>query len=168
MQGDDSLTQFRFLLQLYRRPLAAFSTIIDQGQFLFAAIAALAVMLLLQFPRELELKRAMAWAHAYAAAHPAEMEAAKKAAEQEMERNPAPEAEEFRWTAGDQVKSAIDIFTGYTHFSYLSGLAAIALCFVPVVILLMAAWQSMGSFGVILSRDYLSLLVCVLFAWTAA
>jgi hypothetical protein len=69
------LNQFRLLLQLYRRPLATFSKVIDEGRFLFALIAALAVLLLLQVPRNIELSRTVAWAEAFVAAHKQEIAA---------------------------------------------------------------------------------------------
>jgi tetratricopeptide (TPR) repeat protein len=70
------------------------------------------------------------------------------------------------------VSWAIDLFTAYAPAyvpqHYLPGLAALALCFVPLAILLITLWDSLGGFATILFRDYLSLLVCVLMAWTAA
>ena len=123
-------------------------------------------MFLFQVPREMEFHRVMAQAQAYVAAHKAEIQEYQD----QLKRNPpaADPEEEDEPAAGAYVRGAIDIFTGQSYFSYLPGLAAIALCFVPAVILLMAAWQSMGSFTTILFRDYMSLLVCALFAWTAA
>jgi hypothetical protein len=118
------LVQFRLLLQLYRRPLAAFSAIMDQGQVLFAAGTALAVMLLFQIPREMEIRRFVAQAEAYAAAHKAEIQAIQE----EWKRNPPPaDLEEKAEALGvSNVRWAIEIFTGQAYFSYLPGLAAVA------------------------------------------
>jgi tetratricopeptide (TPR) repeat protein len=164
------LDQFRLLLKLYRNPLTAFSEIIDGGRVLFAVCAALAALFLLQLPREIELLRNMAKADAYMAAHRAEIEAAQA----ELERNPPadlldePGDEEEYSSRAFRLTSAVDQFTAQSPYHYLSGLSAIALCFVPIAILVISAWQSLGSFGRVLSRDYLALLVCVLFAWAAA
>jgi hypothetical protein len=57
---------FKLLLQLYRRPLATFSKVIDEGHFLFAVCAALACAVLLQAPRYIEFSRELAGARAYA------------------------------------------------------------------------------------------------------
>ena len=66
----------------------------------------------------------------------------------------------------------MDLFTAYAPAyvpqHYLPGLAALAVCFVPLAILLITLWDSLGGFATILFRDYLSLLVCVLLAWAAA
>jgi hypothetical protein len=125
------LSQFRLLLQLYRRPLAAFSAIIDQGQVAFAIVAAISVMLLFQIPREMEIWRGIASAKAYVAAHKEEM----RAVQEEWKRNPPPADadEEDDSPRLSNISWAVDVFTGYSYSSYLAGLAAIALCFVPAV-----------------------------------
>jgi hypothetical protein len=143
------LLQLRLLLRLYRRPLAAFSAIIDQGQVAFAVVAAIAVMLLFQIPREVEIWRGIAWAKAYVAAHKEEIKAAQ---EEELKRNPPP-ADPDEEDASPRLSNlswAVDVFTGQSYSLYLAGLVAVALCFVPAVILLMSAWQSIGSFSTIL------------------
>jgi hypothetical protein len=47
------------------------------------------------------------------------------------------------------------------------GMAAIFLVMVPVSIAVVAAWDSLGSIGVVLRREYISLLVPALLAWAA-
>jgi hypothetical protein len=131
------LHQFKLLLQLYRRPLATFSKVIDEGRLPFAAIAALLVMFLLQIPRSIEATIAAAQAQDVPARPPL-------------------------------VLFAIDLFTAHAPFHYFPALAAVALCFVPLAILTITLWDSLGGFATILLRDYLTLLVCVLMAWTAA
>ena len=42
-----------------------------------------------------------------------------------------------------------------------------AICFVPMVILVLTLWDNLGGFATILFRDYMALLVCCLLAWTA-
>jgi tetratricopeptide (TPR) repeat protein len=164
------LDQFRLLLKLYRNPLAAFSNIIDEGRVIFAVCAAIAAMLLLQVPREIEVNRTIAWAQSYAAAHKAEIDAARSQIEQNASAGDEEEDEDEYEPPSSRARltAAVDQFTAVAPYHYFPGLSAIALCFVPIVILVISSWQSLGSFGRILSRDYLALLVCVLFAWTAA
>ena len=47
-------------------------------------------------------------------------------------------------------------------------LATIAFAFVPAAIVAVNLFDSLGGAGVILSRDYMSVLVCALMGWTAA
>jgi tetratricopeptide (TPR) repeat protein len=175
------LKQFRLLLQLYRRPLATFSKVIDEGRLPFAVIAALAVVLLLQVPRNIELSRTLTWAQAYVAAHQEEIaahnaqaakaDAGPKADDPQGESQDDADVEDEPWHP-PTVSWAVDLFTAYAPAyapqHYLPGLAALALCFVPLAILLITLWDSLGGFATILFRDYLTLLVCVLLAWTAA
>jgi Flp pilus assembly protein TadD len=48
------------------------------------------------------------------------------------------------------------------------GMAAIFLVMIPVSIAVIAAWDSLGSVGVVLRREYMSLVVPALLAWAAA
>ncbi|HVO97824.1 MAG TPA: tetratricopeptide repeat protein [Bryobacteraceae bacterium] len=58
-------------------------------------------------------------------------------------------------------------FASWIGFSSLAPLVAIVVVFVPAVILLRAV-SGFGSFSVLMRSDYLSLLLCVLMAWSAA
>ena len=69
--------------------------------------------------------------------------------------------------APPSILDAIDRFTARTPTQYFSPLFAIAICFVPTVILLVTLWANLGGFSTILFRDYMSLLVCCLLAWAA-
>src|SRR6185503_20811081 len=57
-------------------------------------------------------------------------------------------------------------------FSFLSPgfstVFSLALLYVPLLILAMSLFGTIGSFGVALRRDYGALLACTLMAWTAA
>ncbi|HEY1494972.1 MAG TPA: tetratricopeptide repeat protein [Candidatus Solibacter sp.] len=170
------MSQLRLLFRLYFRPLDTFSRILDEGRLPFAVIAAVAVTLLLQLPREAEF-------------HRQEMDAALRRAMQTVDRVVAKEASRGRMVTGEQVQRdlkdegffdglaepaspptfqrAIDRFTGVNPTQYFSPLIAIALCFVPAAIALLTYWGNLGGFSTVLFRDYVALLVCVLLAWTA-
>src|SRR6476661_5439534 len=67
--------------------------------------------------------------------------------------------------AGAPIASfALSFLSASTFF----GLAAIFLVLVPVSIAVNAAWDSLGSIGVVLRREYLSVVVLALLAWAAA
>src|SRR5947209_16591944 len=58
-KNSDALSQIGLFLRLYISPLKTFSRILDEGRLLFAAVAAVAVLLAMQVPRaaEYELHR---------------------------------------------------------------------------------------------------------------
>lgn len=56
----------------------------------------------------------------------------------------------------------------YSQMSVLITLATLAVIYVPLTVLLMILLESLGSFGVVLRRDFGSLLTCTLMAWAAA
>src|SRR6185295_5884803 len=49
-----------------------------------------------------------------------------------------------------------------------TGLVLLALVFVPGCIGIISVWDHLGSFSVVLRRDYSPLLVCALMCWGAA
>ena len=55
-----------------------------------------------------------------------------------------------------------------TYAGGLFGLFAIFVVMTPVSIATVAAWDGLGSAGVVLRREYLSFVVCGLFAWAAS
>jgi tetratricopeptide (TPR) repeat protein len=170
------LAQLRLLLRLYVRPLDTFSRILDEGRLLFALIAAAAVTLSLQIPRVVEF-------------HRQEIDAARQAAMEKVNRVVAKEAARGRQVTAEQVQSdledegyfdeftapagplpirnAIDRFTGLNPTQYFTPLIALAICFVPAAIALLTYWGNLGAFSTVLFRDYVALLVCALLAWTA-
>src|SRR5262249_54071156 len=75
-------------------------------------------------------------------------------------------AEQARHDAA--IETAVGRFTGAGPTRRVSALFAVAICFVPIVILVMTLLDHLGGVSTILFRDYMSLLVCCLMAWTAA
>lgn len=49
-----------------------------------------------------------------------------------------------------------------------TGLALLAVLFVPACVAIISVWDHLGSVGVVLRRDYSLLLVCILMCWAAA
>jgi len=173
--------QLTLLLRLYTNPLKAFSRIIDEARLIFALAAAVAVVLLLQVPRSTvyyqqqaakyseEIKQRMA----------AAMKAAKEKSQQHSAKQESEDDDDDDDYAGaftppipsmgpPSILTAIDRFTVRVPTEYFPPLLALAICFVPVVILVLTLWEHLGGFATILFRDYMTLLVCGLLAWAAA
>jgi hypothetical protein len=53
-EDKEALSQIGLLLRLYLSPLKTFSRILDEGRLVFAALAAVAVLLVMQVPRAAE------------------------------------------------------------------------------------------------------------------
>lgn len=178
------MSQLNLLLQVYLRPLMAFSGVLDYGRLLFAVAVAATAVLTLQIPRAAEYERERAGKTERAVADSvakmaASMEArarekgAKGATPAEMERAREEYADDLYGMmaqgapAPPSVVDAMGRFTGRDPTQYFSPLLALGICFVPIVILVLTRWDNLGGFTTILFRDYVPLLVCCLLAWTA-
>ena len=168
------MSQLTLFFRLYFSPLKSFSRILDEGRLIFAALAAIAVLLLVQLPRAAEQQRE----EAKAMMRNVQARVEKAAAKAGQNGTPAGDeaAEGMRDAYADMmasvrgpltVRAAVDRFTGENPASYFSPLIAMAVCFVPMVILVLTFWDNLGGFSTILFRDYMALLVCCLLAWTA-
>jgi tetratricopeptide (TPR) repeat protein len=166
------VSQIGLLLRLYVRPLSTFSRIIDEARLLFAVIAALAAMLALQIPRSAEYYR-------QAAAGYSRIAKAREAAIAAHGRHPVRPSQADGDGEGDEIRLpgppgppriqvAVDEFTARAPMQYFRAPAALAIAFVPAAIFILTLWGSLGGFSTILFRDYMTLLVCSLMAWTAA
>lgn len=162
----ENITAF---LLLYIRPVSAVSRILDQGRLWFAILAAVAVSLFLHSSDIGALATAGARAQMKTPAVreqfrkmskeeplPPPLEKATKEAEEEAE-HPSP---------ANFVGDAAARFASYDAWSFFSAIWAIAVALVPGVIGLRAA-TGFGSFSVLMRRDYMSLLMCVLLCWSA-
>jgi Tfp pilus assembly protein PilF len=157
------------LLMLYVRPVAAISRILDHGRLWFAILAAVLVSVVLHTsdPGALGLAEERASVQT-----PMARQALKKAAKDQPL---APEIEKMVKEAEDEadhpsptriVGEPVARFASYDPSSFFSAIWAIAVAMVPAMIALRAV-TGFGSFGVLMRRDYLSLLMCVLLCWSA-
>jgi cytochrome c-type biogenesis protein CcmH/NrfG len=163
----------KILLRLYYRPLAAMSGIIDEGSWLYGAVLVAAISMLLQFSLTTRIyedyeavivpaQQAEQPQRASEAGAPAGEQAEDYEFNDEEEpttiiRRPLPLIGDAGWW--------VVSFQPYSVFSTVLGLA---LLYVPATILLMLFFEPLGSFGVVLRRDYATLLACTLMAWAAA
>jgi tetratricopeptide (TPR) repeat protein len=157
------------VLLLYIRPVAAISRILDQGRLWFAIAAAVLVSLALHTSDAGALATAGMRANLKSPIVrgdmrklskeeplPARLEKIVKESEDEAE-HPSPVY---------FVRDAAARFASYDASSFFSAIWAIAVAMVPAIIALRAA-TGFGSFGVLIRRDYLSLLMCTLLCWSA-
>ena len=169
------MSQIRLLLRLYVSPLKTFSRILDEGRLIFAALAAITVVLALQIPREAQFAREESKAimraiqqrtqKAAAAMREKGVDKGREEFSRDMEEYYADLLADARATTLPRV---VDTFTAVNPTHYFSPLVAMAICFVPVAILILTRLECLGSISMILQRDYSALLACVLFSWTAS
>ena len=137
--------QLHALVLFYINPRKAASAVLDHGRLLFAIIAALAVTLLIT-----------------TAAAPSQFQDFSRLLQASQTPNPTP----------DDLLAAQNQISQYLTQKYfavgLKNLLFLAILFTPIAILILAAWDHLGGALTVLSRDYLSVLVGLLFAWTAA
>ena len=176
----------KLLFRLYLRPLSATSAIIDEGSWLFAAVVVGVLSLLLQVTVLSHLYAG--YEAVYRHLNDSEMAAAKEAmrspASNGAERalpglSPAEEAEadEDESYVPDYVleRKPLPIvgdhgwwFVSFAPGNFFSTLLGVAILFVPCLILIVTLSEPIGSFGVVIRRDYGTLLTCTLMAWAAA
>jgi tetratricopeptide (TPR) repeat protein len=157
------------LLLLYIRPVAAIGQVLDHGRLWFAILVAILVSIALQASDVMTLAmdgmrsnmrhpivrdgfRSMSKQEPL----PPELEKIVKQSEDEADR---PSPSHF-------IRNSVARFTGYDSWSLFSAIWAIAIAVTPGIIALRAV-TGYGSFSVMMRRDYLSLLMCVLLCWSA-
>ncbi|MBY0507924.1 MAG: tetratricopeptide repeat protein [Bryobacteraceae bacterium] len=149
--------QFKILAWFYVHPKRAASAALDQGKFLFALLAAVAVTLAISVASDGERFReeAALGASAHYAQHMKAEEAGKP---------DPPATAEFMRTYPAR-RELIE------RRYFLTGLKApflMAVVFVPVCILILTALAQLGGGVTILFRDFMPVLVGLLFCWAVA
>jgi Tetratricopeptide repeat len=162
----------KILFRLFYRPLAAMSSIIDEGSWLYGAVLVAAVSMLLQFSLTTRIYQSYE-----AVAAPAEQQ------------EPAPDYNAFH--SDEEYAAAVDEyydreeptfvrrplplvgnagwwFVSFAPYSFFSVVLGLALLYVPATILVMLFFEPRGSFSVVLRRDYATMLACTLMAWAAS
>ena len=173
----------KLLLQLLYRPVSAMSRIVDEGHWLYAAIAVVILSMAYQ---------SSVTSHIYSA-----YEAVYREVEQSQRRNPAiinqtvgrhrppspgnpdTDYEEEGDSEADSTPYVFERhplpivgdrawwFVSFAPVSFLSTVMGMAVLYVPCLILMVAISGSNGTFGLLLRRDYGPLLTCGLMAWAA-
>lgn len=163
------MNQISLLLHLYVRPLKAFSRILDEGRIAFAAVVAIAVVLALQLPRvaEYRYERYKALVCAFNG-HVKDPSDAVKDPPIASELDDDDALALASLVGPPLIQRIAERLAGVNPTEYFTPLVSIALCFVPVGILVLTKFEAIGSFSMVLQRDYSPLLACSLFAWAAA
>lgn len=153
----------KLLFTLYLHPVRAMSGIIDRGNWLFAALAVVVVSALLEFGMAGGLFRAyqspLPVVIQRGVQHPPQTRPVPPAEDEDeapVQRAPLPLFGRYAWYA-----------VSFSTTSVLASVFGLALLYVPFSLLLINLMESLGSFSVILRRDYGPLLTCTLMTWAA-
>ncbi len=162
----------RIFFKLFTHPQAAIGDLIDRGDWLFSALAATAVALLLTLtisnrlyhdyeavpvkqPVQAQSSRAPSAATDEEDSEDTQRHQARLF--QQTQRLPLPWLGQIGWWALS--------FNPYSMYAIALSLAAL---YVPALILLLVLIERAGTFSVAFQRDYGSLLICALMAWAVA
>jgi len=164
----------KLLFALYFSPLKAMSGLMDNGNWIFGAIAAAIVAMVFQFTVSSRIYTGYQAVEAQPAYHQPlrrpstglnRNHALPESVDEDEEeyygpvyvRRPLPLVGDFGWH-----------FLSFQPASFLSTVFGLMLLYVPATILVVVLIEPIGSFGIIFRRDYGSLLNCTLAAWTAS
>lgn len=162
------MDHLKSLLKLYYAPADAMSDLMDRGSWLFAAGAVLLVSVLFFATVNAKLEAAYRIPQIYEFLQPAIYET------DEFARANYEQAEAaYRKANAERKTIPIGGDRFFQFFSFDPGkfyhpLVLLAIFYVPAAILLMSFFGGIGSFGIMLRRDYGTLAVCTLTAWAAA
>lgn len=167
---------FKFLFELYFRPQRAMSNIIDRGSWAFGAIAVCVVSLAFQFGINSRLQEAFAVPRFDFEKYRVSNETGSPLfglSEEEFEEVQYREAaENYRNALRERQQLPVIGDYGLWLFSFdsrnfLGSLLTLTVFYVPTTILLLTLLEPIGSFGLLLRRDYGTLLACTLLSWAA-
>jgi len=173
----------KLLTRLYYRPVSATSDIIDEASWIYAAILVIVISFVLNFAvlghvytsyeavvrqvdsSELAANETLRQEEIKATTTPrlpAETSEEEYLADPAtprvvLEHRPLPVVKNYGWW-----------FVSFAPTGYFTVLLGLAVLYIPFVLLIVTVSESAGSFGVVLRRDYGSLLTCTLMAWAAA
>lgn len=165
------MENIKLLFQIYYRPAAAMSELLDKGSWIFAAALVLLVSAAFFFTINSKLHTAYRipqFFDFYQTVY-GENEIDEKAAEAEYKKA------ENAYQAAINEHQKVPIFGDYFYkfFTFEPGaffqpLLSLSIFYLPAAILLMCIFGGIGNFGVVLQRDYGGLAICALMAWAAA
>ena len=164
------MENLKLLFLIYIRPAFAFSEIMDRGSWLVAA--GLAVLIAVPFFATVNAK--LDAAYRLPALHEYYDEVIYSEIDPEVAENYRDEAlRNYRNAMANKrlVPVVGDRFFRFFSFEptgFYRPAIAISLFYVPVLILLVSIFAGIGSFGLLLRRDYALLATCTLMAWAAA
>jgi tetratricopeptide (TPR) repeat protein len=165
------MENLKLLFQLYVRPAWAMSEILDRGSWMFAAFLVLVVSILFFATVNAKLNEAYripAFEEYY---QPDIHSDIGVSAGGEAEYRRSLENYQTAMSSRHRIPVFGDAFFKFFSFepsAFYQPLLAITIFYVPLLVLLVSLFASIGSFGLVLRRDYGSLATCSLMAWAAA
>src|SRR5687767_1337117 len=164
------MENLKLLFQLYLRPASSMSDIMDKGSWMFAAMTVLVVSIVFFATVNTKLDdtyRIPALSDYYQPNFEADVDS--PAAQAEYQRSI--ENYQAALTSRQQIPVIGDVLFRFFSFdpsAFYQPLLAISLFYVPLLVLSITIFTSVGSFGLVLRRDYGTLATCSLMAWAAA
>lgn len=165
------MENLKLLFQLYLRPASAMSDIMDRGSWVFAAMAVLVVSIVFFATVNFRLHEAyrIPALSEYYQPDFSEIDEDSPAAEAEYKKSY--EKYQAALAAREHIPVVGDRFFKFFSFepgAFYQPVLAISVFYVPILVLLVSIFGSVGSFGLVLRRDYGTLATCTLMAWAAA
>lgn len=164
------MDNLKLIFQLYLRPASALSDIMDNGSWLFAGIAVLVVAF--GFFATVNAKLESAYhIPTFNEYYQPVFDEDENPAQAEVQYKRSLAAYNDALAAHKTVPVVGDAFFKLFSFDsegFYRPLISLSLFYVPTIILLMSLFGGVGSFGLVLRRDYGTLSVCVLSVWAAA
>ena len=158
------MENLKLLFQLYLRPAAAMSDIMDKGSWMFAAMVVLVVSIVFFATVNTKLDQTYRI--------PAITDYYQPGADvSEAEYQRSIDNYQTALSSREKIPFIGDTFLKFFSFdptAFYQPLLAISIFYVPLVVLLVSVLTTIGSFGLVLRRDYGSLAACSLMAWAAA
>lgn len=164
------MESIKLLFLLYVRPGFAFSEIMDRGNWIIAAGLTLVIAIPYFATINARLDEAYRIPSIADYYNPAIYEVDPDSPAYEAQVKASTDAYQAALAARQSVPVAGDLFYRFFSFgwSFYHPLLAISVFYVPALILLVSILTRIGSFGLLLRRDYAVLATCTLMAWAAA
>jgi Tfp pilus assembly protein PilF len=163
------MENLRLILKLFYKPASAMSDTMDNGSWLFAAIAVLIVSMAFFATIDAKLEAVYRIPNFNEFFQPDYDEVSESQAMANYNRADA--AYKQAMTERQTIPIAGDRFFKFFSFEpsrFYQPLLLLSIFYIPASVLLMCLFGGIGSFGLVLRRDYGTLAVCTLSAWAAA
>ncbi|NNF00931.1 MAG: tetratricopeptide repeat protein [Pyrinomonadaceae bacterium] len=153
------MENLKLLFQIYFRPASAFSEIMDQGSWLFAAIAVLLVSFAFQYSVNSSIMKS------YEVSQPTYYQLDEYNVDGDIApvSNPTIDDRADFPVLGKSIQWLFRFDS-----SFFTPLISLSVFYFPATIILLALFGSLGTPGTVLRRDYATLSTCSLMAWVAA
>ena len=161
------MENLKLLFQLYFRPLSAMSDLMDRGSWLAAALLVLVIGGAFYFTVNTKLY------FAYHLPSHSEMFTANDLSLELSDEQYAKIERDYQEALKNRLVIPVvgDRFFWFSSFEpsgFYRPLISIVVFYVPIAILLVSIFGQLGSFGVNLQKDYGTLSICTMMAWSAA